>query len=30
MKNGVKVHAGESLRIEDVDAARNRCTVSVG
>jgi hypothetical protein len=26
---GVHVHAGDSLRIEDVDAARNRCTVSV-
>lgn len=25
---GVRVRAGERLRIEDVDAARNRCTVS--
>ncbi|HTR76836.1 MAG TPA: hypothetical protein VMH39_01940 [Gemmatimonadaceae bacterium] len=26
---GVKVHAGERVRIEGVDAARNRCTVSL-
>jgi hypothetical protein len=26
---GVRVRAGERLRVEDVDAARNRCTVSL-
>jgi translation initiation factor IF-1 len=27
-KNGVRVRAGDTLRVEDVDSARNRCTVS--
>jgi hypothetical protein len=27
-KNGVRVRAGDSVRIEDVDSSRNRCTVS--
>ena len=26
---GVKVRSGDMLRIQDVDAARNRCTVSI-
>jgi hypothetical protein len=26
---GVHVHTGDSLRVEDVDVARNRCTVSL-
>ena len=26
---GVHVHAGDRLRVEDVDSSRNRCTVSV-
>lgn len=27
-KNGVRVRAGDTVRVEDVDSARNRCTVS--
>jgi hypothetical protein len=27
-KNGVRVHAGDAVRVEDVDSIRNRCTVS--
>ncbi len=27
-KNGVRVRAGDTVRVEDVDAVRNRCTVS--
>jgi len=27
-KNGVRVRAGDTVRVEEVDSVRNRCTVS--